>query len=68
MDRSVDTGVCVTMGNSNDEQSENEDRMISRRELIRLGIGQGIGLMAATAVPRSFAAQPVVGQATLHLR
>jgi len=35
--------------------------MTSRRELIR----QGIGMMAATAVPRSFAAQPVEGQATL---
>lgn len=33
--------------------------MTSRRELIR----QGIGLMAATAVPRSFAAQSAVGQA-----
>ncbi len=37
--------------------------MTSRRELIRLGLGQGIGLMAATAVPRSFAAQPVAGRA-----
>ena len=37
--------------------------MTSRRELIKQGIGQGIGLMAATAVPRSLAAQPVVGQA-----
>ena len=37
--------------------------MTSRRELIRLGIGQGIGLMAATAVARSSVAQPVVGQA-----
>jgi acetyl esterase/lipase len=35
--------------------------MTSRRELIR----QGIGLMAATAVPRSFVAQSVGGQATL---
>jgi acetyl esterase/lipase len=35
--------------------------MKSRRELIR----QGIGLMAATAVPGSFVAQPVAGQATL---
>ncbi len=33
--------------------------MTSRRELIR----QGIGLMAATAVPRSFEAQPVAAQA-----
>jgi len=33
--------------------------MTSRRELIR----QGIGLMAATAVPRSFVAQSVAGQA-----
>jgi acetyl esterase/lipase len=35
--------------------------MTSRRELIR----QGIGLMVATAAPRSFVAQSVVGQATL---
>ena len=35
--------------------------MTSRRELIR----QGIGLMAVTAVPRSFAAQSVVGQANM---
>jgi acetyl esterase/lipase len=42
-----------------DEQSESEGHMTSRRELIR----QGIGLMAATAVPRSFVAQSVVGQA-----
>jgi len=34
--------------------------MTSRRELIK----QGIGLLAATAVPRSLVAQPVVGQAT----
>src|ERR1700735_1200370 len=33
--------------------------MTSRRELI----SQGIGLMAATALPRSFVAQSVVGQA-----
>ena len=33
--------------------------MTSRRELI----SQGIGLMAAIAVPRSLVAQPVVGQA-----
>jgi acetyl esterase/lipase len=33
--------------------------MTNRRELIKLGIGQSIGLMAATAIPRSLAAQPV---------
>ena len=37
--------------------------MLSRRKLIGQGIGQGIGLMAATAVTRSFMAQSVVGQA-----
>jgi acetyl esterase/lipase len=37
--------------------------MTSRRELIKLGIRQAIGLMAATAVTRSSAAQPVVGRA-----
>ena len=53
------SGACSTNGDSNNEQSESEDRMTSRRELI----SQGIGLMAATAVSRSFVAQSVVGQA-----
>jgi hypothetical protein len=55
----VDTSVCATVGDSNDEQSESEGHMTSRRELI----SQGIGLIAATAVTRSFVAQSVVGQA-----
>ncbi len=39
--------------------------MTSRRELIRQVIRQGIGLMAATAMPRSFAAQSQAGQTRL---
>ena len=55
------SSIGVKAGDSNDEQSESEGPMTSRRELMR----HGIGLMAATAVPRVFLAQPAVGQAAL---